>query len=80
MISKKRAIALTIAAVLLTNVITFVVSNSVSIAFKDKFIVSKEDYQNLKDFNKLFEEKDKIMYYYVDKLDKNNLLKSWRFL
>ncbi len=76
MISKKRAIALTIAAVLLTNVITFVVSNSVSIAFKDKFIVSKEDYQNLKDFNKLFEEKDKIMYYYVDKLDENKLVEG----
>lgn len=76
MISKKKAIALTIAAVLLTNVITFVVSNSVSIAFKDKFIVSKEDYQNLKDFNKLFEEKDKIMYYYVDKLDENKLVEG----
>lgn len=74
--SRKKTVALVIAIVLLTNIITFIAANGFQLAFGDKAIISKKDYQNLKAFSKLFEEKDKIMANYVDKLDEDKLVEG----
>lgn len=73
MISKKKAAAIIIAAVLLTNVLTFVAVNSVTLTVGEKVVVPKSVYNEMLQFSKMFTVKSIIEKYYVDKVDESKL-------
>lgn len=76
MISKKKAAAILIVVVVLTNAITFVASNSISLVFGNKALVTKEQYNDLTQFSKLFNVRDLIKRDYVDPIDDNKLVEG----
>jgi len=78
MISKKKALAWVIAAVLITNIITFVGANYVSVAIGDKVLISSRENELLKEFSKVFIVKDILKREYVDndKIDEKKLVEG----
>lgn len=76
MTNKKKMIALAVAVIVLTNIITFVVTNNVSLLMGNKVIISKENYDEYSKFNKLFAVKDIIESEYVDKVDEVKLVEG----
>ena len=73
---KKRTVALIVVALLFTNAITFAVANSASLVLGDKDLISKENYNLLKQFDKLFAVKNIIDKEYVDPVDENKLVEG----
>lgn len=76
MTRKKKTVIWVAAALVVTNMITFVVSNLVSVSMGDKYIVSKESYDLLNRYGKMFYVRDQIEKYYVDKVDENKLVEG----
>lgn len=78
MISKKKALAWVITAVLITNIITFVGANFVSIAMGDKVLISSSENELLKEFGKVFVVKELLKSEYVDKdkIDEKKLIEG----
>lgn len=76
MTNKKKTLIWVIIALLVTNSITFVASNLISVGIGDKYIVSKSDYNLLNEFSKMFVIKDVLEKKYVDKVDENKLVEG----
>lgn len=76
MINKKKTIAIVAALLLLTNTVTFVVVNNISLVMGNRVIISKDNYEDLVKFNKLFAVRDIIQEEYVDKIDENKLIEG----
>lgn len=76
MISKKKAIVIFVILLILTNAITFTATNGISLAIGNKALVTKEQYNDLAEFNKLFQVRDLLEKDYVDKIDDNLLVEG----
>lgn len=64
-----------VALLIVTNLITFGLSNYISFTLPDgKVLVSRKTYKNLLDFEKLFTIKDKLDKYYLGEFDTNKLV------
>ncbi|WP_125154006.1 S41 family peptidase [Clostridium rectalis] len=67
---KKKWIGITICIVLITNMLTFFGSNLISLSVPNgKVIVSKQDYNRLLDFSKMFQIRDVLYKSYDGKID-----------
>ena len=66
MISKSRAVMIGIALVLVTSILTFMITNTVEVVMGERVVVSKTDYENLKDVEKLLGLKEYIKENYVE--------------
>lgn len=72
--NKKKWIGWTIAIVLLTNTLTYIGSNIIPLAMPNgNVVVRKEDYNNLVQFNKLFQIKDLIHERYDGEINEKDL-------
>ena len=76
MISKKKAVAWIIVALLVTNIATFVGSNYFSIISGSKVLIAKQDYDLFGEFNKLFVVRNIIEKKYIDKIDESKLVEG----
>lgn len=75
--TKKRFYILLAALLIVTNVITFVLANAVSVVLPNgKVIVSREEYRLIKEYNKLFDVEKILKNRYVDKVDFSALLEG----
>lgn len=75
--TKKRFYILLAALLIVTNVITFVLANAVSVVLPNgKVIVSREEYRLIKKYNKLFDIEKILKNRYVDKVDFSALLEG----
>lgn len=63
---KSKVALLSIVLVLITAILTFMITNTVEIAVGDRVVISKSDFKNLKDVEKLLALKDYIKKNYVD--------------
>lgn len=72
MMSKKKAAIIIVAVVILTSVLTFVGTNSMSLVLGDKVVVPKATYNEMAKYSKLVTVEDIIKKYYVDKVDKDD--------
>lgn len=74
---KRKWITRTIIIVLVTNIITFGVTNLVSFVMPNgKVLVSRKTYDNIISFEKLFTIKDKLDKYYIGEIDNNKLIEG----
>jgi carboxyl-terminal processing protease len=74
---KRKWITRTIIIVLVTNIITFGLTNLVSFVMPNgKVLVSRKTYDNVISFEKLFTIKDKIDKYYIGEIDNNKLIEG----
>lgn len=76
MTNKKKTVIWVIVALLVTNSITFFASNIISLGIGDKYIVSKNEYNLLNEFSKVFVIRDILEQKYVDKIDENKLVEG----
>ncbi|KPU43413.1 carboxy-terminal processing protease CtpB precursor [Oxobacter pfennigii] len=76
MITKRKAILWVVAAVLVTNISTFMLSNFISVGLGNKYIVTEKENELIKKFNKLFVVKDIIEKQYVDPIDESKLIEG----
>jgi carboxyl-terminal processing protease len=75
--TKKRFYILLAALLIVTNVITFVLANAVSVVLPNgKVIVSREEYRLIREYNKLFDVEKILKNRYVDKVDFSALLEG----
>ncbi|ADH61456.1 carboxyl-terminal protease [Thermoanaerobacter mathranii subsp. mathranii str. A3] len=75
--TKKRFYILLAALLIVTNVITFVLANAISVVLPNgKVIVSREEYRLIKKYNKLFDIEKILKNRYVDKVDFSALLEG----
>ncbi|SHE72681.1 carboxyl-terminal processing protease [Thermoanaerobacter uzonensis DSM 18761] len=75
--AKKRFYILLAVLLIVTNVITFMLANAVSVALPNgKVLVSREEYQLIKEYNKLFEIEKILENRYVDKVNSSVLLEG----
>ncbi|MDP4178808.1 MAG: PDZ domain-containing protein, partial [Bacillota bacterium] len=69
--NKKTWIAVTLAILIFTNTVTFIIANKVSLFLPNgKVEISRKMYNDVMDFNKLFTAKDIIENLYIGKEDK----------
>ncbi|EGD49839.1 carboxyl-terminal protease [Thermoanaerobacter ethanolicus JW 200] len=62
---------------IVTNVITFMLANAVSVALPNgKVLVSREEYQLIEEYNKLFDIEKILENRYVDKVNSSVLLEG----
>jgi len=74
---KRKWITRTIIIVLVTNIITFGITNLVSFVMPNgKVLVSRKTYDNIISFEKLFTIKDKLDKYYIGEIDNNKLIEG----
>lgn len=66
MISKNKAVILGIVLILITSILTFMVTNTLGVVMGDKVVISRSDYENLKDVEKLLGLKEFIKKNYVE--------------
>ena len=66
MISKNKAVQLGIILVLITSILTFMITNTIEVVMGERVVVSKSDYENLKDVEKLLGLKEYIKNNYVE--------------
>lgn len=73
--SKWKKITGIVVLLVVTNLITFGLSNYISFTLPDgKVLVSRKTYENIIDFEKLFTIKDKLDKYYLGEIDTNKLI------
>jgi carboxyl-terminal processing protease len=76
MISKKKAALIGIALVLITSILTFMITNTVEVVMGERVVVSRADYENLKDVEKLLGLKEYIKKNYVDGAQDDSLMEG----
>ncbi|OGO77351.1 MAG: hypothetical protein A2Y23_02740 [Clostridiales bacterium GWB2_37_7] len=64
--SKNKAVQLGIILVLITSILTFMITNTIEVVMGERVVVSKSDYENLKDVEKLLGLKEYIKNNYVE--------------
>jgi len=74
MISKKKALLIGIILVVVTSMLTFMITNTIEVVMGDRVVVSKSDYENLKDVEKLLGLKEYIKKNYVEGADDQVLI------
>jgi carboxyl-terminal processing protease len=74
--NKVKMAVLVIAIVLVTNTATFFVVNNIAVSQGSKVTVTREDYNLLKEFNKLFVVRDILKSEYVDKIDESKIVEG----
>ncbi|MFR1708996.1 MAG: S41 family peptidase [Clostridium sp.] len=73
--SKWKKVTGIVVLLVVTNLITFGLSNYISFTLPDgKVLVSRKTYENIIDFEKLFTIKDKLDKYYLGEIDTNKLI------
>ena len=73
--SKWKRITGIVALVVVTNLITLVLANYISFSLPNgKVLVSRNTYENIIDFEKLYTIKDKLEKYYLGEIDINKLV------
>lgn len=72
--SKNRVLLLSIVLVLVTALLTFMITNTVEIALGDRVVISRSDFENLKDLQKLLGLKEYIKNYYVEGAEDDTLI------
>ncbi len=76
MISKRTAFLWAMILVIVTAFSTFVAANTVAISLGNKVVISKGDYETVKDMEKLLSLKEYIKGYYVDGTEDNKLMEG----
>ncbi|HWQ30303.1 MAG TPA: S41 family peptidase [Negativicutes bacterium] len=76
MISKKTAFFWALVLIVVTSFSTFVAANTISISLGDKVVIAKEDYQTVRDMEKLLSLKEYIKSNYVDGADDSKLVEG----
>lgn len=76
MISKKKAALIGIALVLITSILTFMITNTVEVVMGERVVVSRDDYENLKDVEKLLGLKEYIKKNYVEGAQDDSLMEG----
>lgn len=76
MISKKTAFFWALVLIIVTSFSTFVAANTISISLGDKVVIAKEDYQTVRDMEKLLSLKEYIKSNYVDGADDSKLVEG----
>lgn len=72
---KWKSVTIIVALLVITNIATFLITNLVSFAMPGgKVMVSREDYNNILNFEKLFTIKDKLDKYYLNDYDVTKLV------
>jgi carboxyl-terminal processing protease len=66
MISKNKALLVGVVLVLITSILTFMITNTIEVVMGDRVVISKGDYNNLKDVEKLLGLKEHIKKNYVE--------------
>lgn len=74
MISKKRAAMIGIVLVLVTSILTFMITNTFEVVMGERVVVSRADYENLKDVEKLLGLKEYIKKNYVEGAKDDSLM------
>lgn len=74
MISKKKAAMIGIVLVLVTSILTFMITNTFEVVMGDRVVVSRADYDNLKDVQKLLGLKEYIKKNYVEGAKDDSLM------
>ena len=72
----KKTILWVVVLLLVTNILTFIGTNYISLATGDKVVINKEDYNLLKDYSKLFTVRDLVKREYVDPIDEDKLVEG----
>lgn len=76
MISKKTAFFWALVLIIVTAFSTFVAANTVAISLGNKVVIAKDDYDTVKDMEKLLSLKEYIKGYYVDGAEDNKLIEG----
>jgi carboxyl-terminal processing protease len=76
MISKRTAFFWALVLIIVTSFGTFVAANTVSISLGNKVVIAKDDYETVKDMEKLLSLKEYIKGYYVDGAEDNKLIEG----
>jgi len=76
MISKRTAFFWALVLVIVTAFSTFVAANTVAISLGNKVVISKGDYETVKDMEKLLSLKEYIKGYYVEGAEDNKLIEG----
>lgn len=74
MISKKKAAIIGIVLVLVTSILTFMITNTFEVVMGERVVVSRADYENLKDVEKLLGLKEYIKKNYVEGAKDDSLM------
>ncbi|MDF2592754.1 MAG: family peptidase [Clostridia bacterium] len=74
MISKNKAAMIGVALVLITAILTFMITNTFEVVMGERVVVSKADYENMKDVEKLLGLKEYIKNNYVEGADDDKLM------
>lgn len=76
MISKKTAFFWALILIIVTSFSTFVAANTIAISLGDKVVIAKEDYETVRDMEKLLSLKEYIKSYYVDGAEDSKLMEG----
>jgi carboxyl-terminal processing protease len=76
MISKRTAFFWALVLIIVTSFGTFVAANTVSISLGNKVVIAKDDYETVKDLEKLLSLKEYIKGYYVDGAEDSKLIEG----
>jgi carboxyl-terminal processing protease len=76
MISKKKAVVIGIVLVLVTSILTFMITNTFEVVIGERVVVSKADYENLKDVEKLLGLKEYVKKNYVEGAKDDSLMEG----
>ncbi|MGE5677679.1 MAG: S41 family peptidase [Pseudomonadota bacterium] len=76
MISKKTAFFWALVLIIVTSFSTFVAANTIAISLGDKVVIAKEDYQTVRDMDKLLSLKEYIKSNYVDGAEDSKLVEG----
>jgi len=74
--SRKKAVILTVVGIVVTNMLTFFAANTFSFAIGNKAIITRNDYELLKKFRKLFLVKGILEDKYVDPFEEEDLVEG----
>ena len=74
MISKNKALLLGIVLVLITSILTFMITNTFEVVMGDRVVISRSDYENLKNVDKLLGLKEYIKKNYVEGAKDDSLM------
>jgi carboxyl-terminal processing protease len=74
MINKNKALLLGIVLVVITSILTFMITNTIEVVMGDRVVISRSDYENLKNVEKLLGLKEYIKKNYVEGAEDNTLM------